>query len=85
VVDVQLTEAAWKRRRRRHLEVAYSSCGLCAKEAISEISRMAAPIKSTLAITASSLLDLMGRMYRQQTIFQATVKKFCRKISGFVL
>ena len=35
VVDVMLTEAALARRGRRHLEVSYSSCGLCAKEAVS--------------------------------------------------
>ena len=34
VVDVHLTDKAWQRRGRRHLEVAYSSCGLCAKEAV---------------------------------------------------
>lgn len=72
VVDVQLSKAARERRGRRHLEVAYSSCGLCAKEAISEISRKALPLKSTLAITVSSLLDLMGRMYQEQSVFQET-------------
>ena len=39
VVDVKLTDAALARRGRRHLEVSYSSCGLCAKEAVSEICR----------------------------------------------
>lgn len=72
VVDVRLSKTAWERRGRRHLEVAYSSCGLCAQEAISEIYRKAAPLKSTIAITASNLLDLMGRMYRKQTVFQET-------------
>jgi FdhD protein len=72
VVDVQLSKAAWERRGRRHLEVAYASCGLCAKEAIGAISRKAAPLKSTLAIAPSGLLDLMGRMYQEQTVFQET-------------
>ena len=34
VVDVRLAPRALARRGRRHLEVAYSSCGLCAKEEI---------------------------------------------------
>ena len=48
VVDVQLTDAAWERRGRRHLEVAYSSCGLCAKVAVSEICCNTAPVGSAL-------------------------------------
>ncbi|MFZ0051697.1 MAG: formate dehydrogenase accessory sulfurtransferase FdhD [Desulfobaccales bacterium] len=72
VVDVQLTDAAWRRRGRRHLEVAYSSCGLCAKEAVSEICRATAPVASALSVTASALLDLMGRMYQEQIVFQET-------------
>jgi FdhD protein len=72
VVDVQLSTAAWERRGRRVLSVVYSSCGLCAKEAISEISRKTKPLKSTLTIAASGLLDLMGRMYQEQTVFQET-------------
>ncbi|MGB8991115.1 MAG: formate dehydrogenase accessory sulfurtransferase FdhD [Desulfobaccales bacterium] len=72
VVDVQLTDCAWERRGRRHLEVAYSSCGLCAKEAVSEICRKTAPVSSTLKVTAASLLHLMGRMYQEQTVFQET-------------
>ena len=72
VVDVQLTDAAWERRGRRHLEVAYSSCGLCAKVAVSEICRETAPVVSALTVTASALLDLMGRMHQEQTVFQET-------------
>jgi FdhD protein len=72
VVDVQLTDAAWKRRGRRHLEVAYSSCGLCAKAAVSEICRETSPVASTLMVNVSALLDLMDRMHQEQTIFQET-------------
>ena len=72
VVDVQLTDAAWKRRGRRHLEVAYSSCGLCAKEAVSEICRTAAPVGSALTVRASWLLDCIGRIYQEQIVFQET-------------
>jgi FdhD protein len=72
VVDVQLTDSAWKRRGRRHLEVAYSSCGLSAKEAVSEICRETAPVGSALTVTASAILNLMGRMYREQIVFQET-------------
>ena len=72
VVDVQLTDAAWNRRGRRHLEVAYSSCGLCAKEAVSEICRATAPVESNLEATPDSLLNLMGRMYEAQEVFQET-------------
>ena len=72
VVDVQLTDAAWDRRGRRHLEVAYSSCGLCAKEAVSEICRATRPVGSALKVTASALLDLMRWMYREQIVFQET-------------
>ena len=72
VVDVQLTDAAWQRRGRRHLEVAYSSCGLCAKEAVSEICRKITPVSSTLTITVPVLLGLMTRMEQEQTVFRAT-------------
>jgi FdhD protein len=72
VVDVQLTDRALERRGRRHLEVAYSSCGLCAKEAVSEICRATSPVVSNLMVTASALLDLMGRMQQEQTVFQET-------------
>ncbi|OGR29407.1 MAG: formate dehydrogenase family accessory protein FdhD [Desulfobacca sp. RBG_16_60_12] len=72
VVDVQLTDRALERRGRRHLEVAYSSCGLCAKEAVSEICRETSPVVSNLMVTVSALLDLMGRMQQEQTVFQET-------------
>jgi len=72
VVDVQLTDRALERRGRRHLEVAYSSCGLCAKEALNELCRATAPVVSDLRVTASALLDLMGRMQQEQTVFQET-------------
>jgi FdhD protein len=72
VVDVQLTDRALERRGRRHLEVAYSSCGLCAKEAVIELCRATAPVVSNLRVTASALLDLMGRMQQEQTVFQET-------------
>ena len=72
VVDVQLTGAAWARRGRRHLEVAYSSCGLCAKEAVSEICQATAPVTSALTVTAPGLLSLIERMYQEQAVFQGT-------------
>ncbi len=62
VVDVQLTDAAWERRGRRRLEVAYSSCGLCAKEAVSEICRETVPMDSAPTVAAPVLLDLMRLM-----------------------
>ena len=71
VVDVMLTEAAMERRGRRHLEVAYSSCGLCAKEAVEEICQKMPPVASTLSISPDTLLELMGRLPDAQTIFQA--------------
>ena len=72
VVDVMLTEAALARRGRRHLEVSYSSCGLCAKEAVSEICRKVPPVASTLTISPAALFDLMNRLQESQPIFQAT-------------
>lgn len=72
VVDVTLTDAALARRGRRHLEVSYSSCGLCAKEAVSEIVTRVAPVKSTLTITPESLLSLVARMQEAQAIFRDT-------------
>ncbi len=72
VVDVILTEAALARRGRRHLEVAYSSCSLCAKEAVSEICRKVPRVASSLAITPATLLNLMGRLQDAQTIFNET-------------
>jgi FdhD protein len=72
VVDVMLTEAALARRGRRHLEVSYSSCGLCAKEAVSEISRKVPPVASQLTIPAETLHALMNRLQESQPTFQAT-------------
>ncbi len=72
VVDVSLTEAALARRGRRHLEVSYSSCGLCAKEAVSEIRRQVAPLESALAVAPEELFSLTARMQEAQTIFRAT-------------
>ncbi|MDP3182153.1 MAG: formate dehydrogenase accessory sulfurtransferase FdhD [Desulfobaccales bacterium] len=72
VVDVTLTEAALARRGRRHLEVAYSSCSLCAKEAVSEICQKVPRIASTLKVSAATLLDLMGRLKEAQTTFIET-------------
>lgn len=72
VVDVQLTEAANQRRGRRHLEVAHSSCGLCAKEAVSEICGKTPPVDSDLMVGPATLLDLLVRMHREQTVFQET-------------
>ncbi len=72
VVDVHLTDRALARRGRRHLEVAYSSCGLCAKQAVSEICRATSPVGSALQVTAPALLDLMERMYQEQIVFQET-------------
>jgi formate dehydrogenase accessory protein FdhD len=61
-----------RRRGRRHLEVSYSSCGLCAKEAVREICRAAALVGRDLTVTAAALLDLMERMYQEQIVFQET-------------
>lgn len=72
VVDVKLTEAALERRGRRHLEVSYSSCGLCAKEAVAEICRKVTPVASTLTLSPHQLLTLMGRLPGVQAVFQAT-------------
>jgi FdhD protein len=72
VVDVNLTPAALDRRGRRHLEVAYSSCGLCAKEAISEICQKTSKVASTLTIPPATLLTLMDRLHESQTIYQTT-------------
>lgn len=72
VVDVRLTEAALARRGRRHVEVSYSSCGLCAKEAVSEICRKVPKVSSPLTIPAPSLLTLMGRLQEAQTVYRDT-------------
>ena len=57
VVDVSLTDAALARRGRRHLEVSYSSCGLCAKEAVSEICQKVPKVASPLTIAPATLLS----------------------------
>jgi FdhD protein len=72
VVDVSLTDAALARRGRRHLEVSYSSCGLCAKEAVSEIVTKVPPVQSTLTVSPETLLSLMNRLQEAQTIFRDT-------------
>ncbi|OGR25282.1 MAG: formate dehydrogenase family accessory protein FdhD [Desulfobacca sp. RBG_16_60_12] len=72
VVDVSLTEAALARRGRRHLEVSYSSCGLCAKEAVSEICQKVPKVASRLIVPAAALLSLMGRLQAAQTIYRDT-------------
>ncbi len=72
VVDVKLTEAALARRGRRHLEVSYSSCGLCAKEAVSEIVTKVPAVKGGLSIPPQSLLPLMERLQEAQTIYRDT-------------
>jgi len=72
VVDVNLTEAALARRGRRHLEVSYSSCGLCAKEAVSEICRKVPPVAGSLTVSAPTLLTLMSRLQEAQSIYRDT-------------
>ncbi len=72
VVDVNLTDAALARRGRRHLEVSYSSCGLCAKEAVSEICAQVPPVASPLRVASVTLLTLMARLQEAQTVFNAT-------------
>jgi len=72
VVDVNLASAALARRGRRHLEVAYSSCGLCAKEAVSEISRSLPRMTSPLTVAPTDICALMERLQEHQTVFQAT-------------
>jgi FdhD protein len=72
VVDVSLTPDALDRRGRRHVEVSYSSCGLCAKEAVGEISREVPKVASPLTITPATLLALMDRLQELQSVFQAT-------------
>jgi FdhD protein len=72
VVDVILTPEALNRRGRRHLEVSYASCGLCAKEAVAEICQKLPPVTSDLSISVSQLLALMTLLPEAQPIFQAT-------------
>ena len=71
VVDVMLTEAALARRGRRHLEVSYSSCGLCAKEAVSEICRKLPPVHSKPP-SLRRRCSPYGRIHEDQTVFQKT-------------
>jgi FdhD protein len=72
VVDVILTDTALARRGRRHLEVSYSSCGLCAKEAVSEICQTVPKVSSRLTVPVAVLLALMGRLQESQAVFQET-------------
>ncbi|MBW1991520.1 MAG: formate dehydrogenase accessory sulfurtransferase FdhD [Deltaproteobacteria bacterium] len=72
VVDVSLVPEALRRRGRRHLEVACSSCGLCAKEALAEICRTLPPVASPLTISGRHLLALMNRLPGAQPLFHAT-------------
>lgn len=72
VVEVMLSEEAMNRRGRRHLEVAYSSCGLCAKEAVEEICQKVPPVASTLTMSPDQILALMARLPEVQAVFQAT-------------
>jgi FdhD protein len=72
VVDIILSEEAQARTGRRHLEVAYSSCSLCAKEAVAEIRQKMDPVDSDLTINRASLLGLMERMAAAQEVFKKT-------------
>jgi len=72
VVDVTLVPEALARRGRQHLEVAYSSCGLCAKEALAEIRRQVPPIAAELTLTPEQLLALMARLPEAQPVFART-------------
>jgi FdhD protein len=72
VVDIVLTDAAQARTGRRHLEVAYSSCSLCAKEAVAEIRRKMEPVESDLTIDCPTLLALLDRLETSQVVFQKT-------------
>jgi FdhD protein len=72
VVDVSLTAAALARRGRRHLEVSYSSCGLCAKEAVSEICQKVPQVTSDLTVPGAALIGLLDRLHGAQPIFQET-------------
>lgn len=72
VVDVILTERALRRRSRRHLEVAFSSCGLCAKEAVAEVARTVPKVGGSLTLTPQGLLNLMARLEERQSLFKAT-------------
>jgi FdhD protein len=72
VVDIVLSDAAQARTGRRHLEVAYSSCSLCAKEAVAEICRKTPPVSSGLSVDCPTLTALMERMAASQAVFKET-------------
>lgn len=72
VMDVKLADAALARTGRRHLEVAYSSCGLCAKEAVAEISQKTPKVTGDLTISPPTLLGLMDRLTESQAIYHET-------------
>ena len=72
VVDIVLSDAAKSRTGRRHLEVAYSSCSLCAKEAVAEISRKIDPVASNLTVERAAISALMARMAASQEVFKKT-------------
>ena len=67
-----LTEAALARRGRRRLEVSYSSCGLCAKEAVSEICRKVPPVASEPHRPRRRCSPSWPASMEAQTIFQDT-------------
>jgi FdhD protein len=69
---VSLTAEALGRRGRRHLEVSYSSCGLCAKVAVAEICQKLPPVASDLSIASLQLLALMSLLPEAQPVFQET-------------
>ncbi|MFZ5453281.1 MAG: formate dehydrogenase accessory sulfurtransferase FdhD, partial [Thermodesulfobacteriota bacterium] len=72
VVDIVLSDAARARTGRRHLEVAYSSCSLCAKEAVEEICRKLDPVTSDLTVKRRTITALMERMAASQEVFKKT-------------
>jgi len=71
-VDVMLTRKAMNRRSRRHLEVAYSSCGRGIKETVAEIRRQVPPVASGFTLNPEELLGLMARLPDAQAVFKAT-------------
>lgn len=72
VIDVSLVPASLERRARRHLEVAYSSCGLCAKEAVAEICLRLEPLARGPSISPENLLSLFSRLPSVQRTFNKT-------------
>jgi FdhD protein len=72
VVDIVLSDAAQARTGRRHLEVAYSSCSLCAKEAVTEICQKMERVESGLTIDCPTLLALLERLDGSQKVYQET-------------